>query len=79
MTILEMLEQSAILTILGMAIVFIFLWIMIVCVNLTGRAIHKLGLDKDAQRDPAHPPKTGIPPQVTAAITAAVKEYQKNE
>jgi sodium pump decarboxylase gamma subunit len=48
MTILEMLEQSALLAIFGMAIVFLFLWIMIVCVNLTGNLIHKMGWDAPA-------------------------------
>jgi oxaloacetate decarboxylase gamma subunit len=74
---MEMLEQSAILTILGMAVVFIFLWIMIVCVNLVSKAIHNLGLDKDVQEPPAV--RSGTPPQVTAAISAAVNEYRKNE
>jgi oxaloacetate decarboxylase gamma subunit len=79
MTIVEMLGQSAILTVLGMTVVFVFLWIMIVCVNLTGKAIHKLGMDKDVLQPPSPPAKTGTPPQVTAAITAAVTEYRKTE
>jgi Na+-transporting methylmalonyl-CoA/oxaloacetate decarboxylase gamma subunit len=37
MTITEMFEQSAILTVLGMTVVFIFLWLMIICVNLVGK------------------------------------------
>jgi oxaloacetate decarboxylase gamma subunit len=81
MTILEMLEQSAILTVLGMTVVFLFLWIMIVCVNVVGKAIHKMGMDKDVREPPAFSPPpagAGAPPQVTAAITAAVTEYQKN-
>jgi oxaloacetate decarboxylase gamma subunit len=79
MTILEMLEQSAILTVLGMVVVFAFLWIMIICVTIVGKAIHNMGLDKDAAQPPAFSPAPGIPPQVTAAITAAVKEYRDNE
>jgi oxaloacetate decarboxylase gamma subunit len=81
MTIIDMLEQSAILTILGMTVVFVFLWIMIISVNLTGKMIHKLGLDKDVRQPPAYSPpaQTGTPPQVTAAISAAVNEYQKTE
>jgi oxaloacetate decarboxylase gamma subunit len=81
MTILEMLEQSSILTVLGMTVVFAFLWIMIVCVNLMGKAIHKMGLDKDVEQPPAYSTAagTGTPPQVTAAISAAVKEYRENE
>jgi oxaloacetate decarboxylase gamma subunit len=77
MTIAEMLEQSGVLTVLGMAVVFAFLWLMIICVNLTGKAIHKMGLDKDVEQTPAA--RTGTPPQVTAAISAAVTEYRKNE
>jgi oxaloacetate decarboxylase gamma subunit len=80
MTILEMLEQSTILTVLGMTVVFAFLWIMIICVNLTGKVIHKMGLDKDVTQPPVQPPAhSPAPPQVTAAITAAVKEYRNNE
>jgi oxaloacetate decarboxylase gamma subunit len=77
MTIMEMLEQSTILTILGMVVVFVFLWIMIICVNLAGKLVHKLGLDKDVQQPPEA--QTGTPPQVAAAISAAVHEYQKNQ
>jgi oxaloacetate decarboxylase gamma subunit len=82
MTILKMLEQSAILTVLGMTVVFAFLWIMIVCVNMVGKAIHKMGLDRDVQEPPAYSSpaaRSGTPPQVTAAITAAVHEYRKTE
>jgi oxaloacetate decarboxylase gamma subunit len=81
MTIVEMLEQSAILTILGMLVVFAFLWIMIICVNLIGKMIHQLGLDKDVRQPPAYSPAAGAgtPPQVTAAISAAVNEYRKSE
>jgi oxaloacetate decarboxylase gamma subunit len=82
MTIGEMLEQSAILTILGMAVVFVFLWIMIICMNGLGRLVHKMGWDKDIQ-----PPEKGAPkntggtasPELTAAISAAVTEYRKNQ
>jgi oxaloacetate decarboxylase gamma subunit len=81
MSILEMFEQSAILTVLGMTVVFAFLWIMIICVNMVGKAIHKMGLDKDAGQPPAYTPaaRTGTSPQITAAITAAVKEYRENK
>ncbi|MDR1399522.1 MAG: OadG family protein [Treponema sp.] len=85
MTIWEMFQQSAILTLLGMTVVFAFLWIMIMCVNLVGKLIHKLGLDKDVQ--PIKPLKPEAPknanrtisPEITAAITASVTEYRKNE
>ena len=82
MTIMVMLQQSAVLTILGMAVVFIFLWLMIVCVNLTARLIHKLGWDKDMKQPKHHPPQKPngtVTPEITAAISAAIMEYQKKE
>ncbi|MDR3248175.1 MAG: OadG family protein [Treponema sp.] len=45
-----MLEQSIILTLLGMAIVFVFLWVMILFVNWVGKLVHTLGWDKDKER-----------------------------
>jgi len=80
MTITEMLNQSAILTVLGMAVVFVFLWLMIICVNLTAKLIHKMGWDKDIEQPAYQPPrKTAgtVSPEITAAITAAITEYQK--
>ena len=79
MTIIEMLKQSGVLTALGMGVVFIFLWLMIICVHLTGKLIHKLGWDKDIEQQGYKPPqKTGaVSPEITAAISAAVTEYQK--
>ena len=79
MTIMEMLGQSGILTVLGMAVVFAFLWIMIIFVNLTGRVIKKLGLDKDVQEATPFVSETSASQEVTAAIVAAVNEYQKDE
>ncbi|MDR2095190.1 MAG: OadG family protein [Treponema sp.] len=52
MTILDMLQQSVILTIFGMTVVFAFLWFMIICVNGVGKIVHKLGWDADVQSQP---------------------------
>ena len=48
---------------------------------MTGKMIHKMGLDKDVQQLPARSPaaRTGTDPQVAAAITAAAYEYRKKE
>jgi oxaloacetate decarboxylase gamma subunit len=73
MTIIQMLGQSGILTVLGMAVVFAFLWIMIVVVNMTAKIIHAMG--KDAEGEDAGNVSQGT----VAAISAAVNEYQKNE
>jgi oxaloacetate decarboxylase gamma subunit len=81
MTITVMLEQSGILTLLGMGVVFAFLIVMIVSVSLVGKAIHALGLDKDVDVVPkavsAGPSTAAKTAAVTAAITAAVTEYRK--
>ena len=84
MTIMEMLGQSGVLTVLGMGIVFSFLVIMVVCVSIMGRIIHALGVDKDlaesaegGSSQASGPVKTTA--AVTAAITAAVTEYQKTK
>jgi oxaloacetate decarboxylase gamma subunit len=80
MTIAEMLEQSGVLTLLGMGIVFSFLVILIVAVTLSGKLIHALGWDKDVQQPPRAPaavPAGGNQAAVTAAISAAVNEYRK--
>ncbi|MDR3355850.1 MAG: OadG family protein [Spirochaetaceae bacterium] len=79
MTILEMLQQSAILTLLGMTVVFVFLWVMIICVSLTGRLIHRMGWDKDLhpQKSPAASGAQNISPEIVAAISAALTEHRK--
>jgi oxaloacetate decarboxylase gamma subunit len=82
MTIFEMLEQSLLLTVLGMGIVFLFLWLMIICVNLTGNLIRKMGLDKDIQASgtaPSRRPDGTAKSNVVAAISAAVQEYWKTD
>jgi len=79
MTIMEMLGQSGVLSILGMGIVFGFLIILVISITLVGKFISALGLNKDSGAaktgSPAH---TGNNAQVTAAISAAVSEYTKS-
>jgi oxaloacetate decarboxylase gamma subunit len=82
MTILEMLGQSGVLTVLGMGIVFGFLAIMVICVTVMGKVVHALGADKDVSPALAQTPNAAVPgpaktAAVTAAITAAVTEYRK--
>lgn len=78
MTISDMFGQSAALAFLGMAVVFSFLVLLIICVTLVGRIIHLLGLDKEAPKVAVATAQTGGSPQgpVVAAITAAVKKYR---
>jgi oxaloacetate decarboxylase gamma subunit len=75
-----MLEQSGVLTLLGMSVVFSFLIIMIISITLVGKVIHAIGADKDVLPAAQAPSATSAAKTaaVTAAITAAVSEYQKN-
>ena len=87
MTIVEMLGQSGVLTVLGVGIVFSFLIIMIIVINLVGRIVRFLGLDKDAAAQTAPvqaAPVRAVPAfaaneaPVAAAISAAVMKYRKS-
>jgi oxaloacetate decarboxylase gamma subunit len=80
MTIVEMLGQSGVLTLLGMGVVFGFLVIMVITINLAGKVVHALGLDKDAGlKTGSAAPASGHNAQVTAAVSAAVNEYRKEK
>ena len=86
MTISEMLQQSGLLTLLGMAVVFSFIIVMILCMNLLRVIVHALKLDKDEVK-PAAGKTASVPVKQTsapvvdtgaviAAIAAAVKEKE---
>ena len=77
MTILEMLGQSGILSILGMGVVFGFLVIMVICVSVMGKIIQVIE-GKGAGEPRSGASQTGAnAASVTAAIAAAVNEYLK--
>ena len=86
MTIVEMFGQSAILSLLGMAVVFAFLIILIISVNLVAKLVKTMGWDDDVTAPKAAyvssaPVRSAVLPgaaEVTAAITAAVSEHRKN-
>jgi oxaloacetate decarboxylase gamma subunit len=80
MTIVEMLEQSGVLTLLGMGIVFGFLIILVIAVTTAGKIIQALGVNKDIPRTAAPAPAGdgAKAAAVTAAISAAVNEYRAN-
>ena len=84
MTIVQMLEQSGVLTLLGMGIVFGFLVIMVICVSVMGKVIHALGINNGANtsgistQTSIQASTTDKSTAVTAAITAAVNEYRKD-
>lgn len=71
MTITDMLSQSALLTVLGMGVVFGFLIVMIIFMNITAKIIKKMGLDKDETPAKGSGAKKA-PAQNTAAVVAAI-------
>ena len=78
MTIQEMLGQSAILTVLGMCVVFAFLIILIGFMNLLRIFVHAAKLDKEAPKSESAAPAPAQADQkaVVAAIAAAL--HNKN-
>jgi len=72
MTIIEMLQQSSILTILGVATVFGFIALMVFCIGLVGKIINRTGKKQPLE-------KGVVLPETVAAITAAVSEYRKSK
>ena len=89
MNITEMFEQSTVLTLLGMCVVFWFLIILIVAITGLGKIIHAMGLDKEPE---VAKPKAPLPvpavvgasvvanqdSAIIAAISAAVSTYRKD-
>ena len=79
MTIMEMFGQSGVLALLGMSVVFSFLVIMIISITLTGKIIQALGIGKASGTPAPIGSASGTDNNsVTAAISAAVNEYRKN-
>ena len=82
MTIMEMMRQSGVMTLLGVGTVFMFLLLMIISVMLMGKIVHALRLDKDAQAPAAKEDAAKKAPEkhgaTVAAITSAVNEYRQN-
>ena len=83
MTIMEMLNQSGVLTLLGMGVVFSFLVILVLCVSGMGKIFRILGTDKDINASPIGDPSSRGDgsvqnPAIVAAITGAVNDYRKN-
>jgi len=76
MTIVEMLGQSGLLTLLGMCVVFGFIIILIACMKLLQVLVHAFKLDKEP---PAEAPKASVAKDdgaIIAAIAAAVHDKQ---
>jgi oxaloacetate decarboxylase gamma subunit len=81
MTIMEMLRQSGVLAVLGMGIVFLFLIILIFCISTMGKRVSAGKTDKNEEIPVAGGSGQTVSQAgaaITAAITAAVNEYQKD-
>ena len=79
MTIIEMLGQSGILTLLGMGVVFTFLVIMVVMISQMGRIIAKKEMKTAPASDSSTASQADTDNSITAAITAAITEYRKSK
>lgn len=82
-----MLQQSGLLTLLGMAVVFSFIIIMILCMNLLRVVVHALKLDKDEVKATVKTARPAAPAAakpavdqkaIVAAIAAALLEKESN-
>ena len=85
MTIAEMLQQSGLLTLLGMGVVFAFLIILIICMYALHGVLHLFGKDKDVETTaskgssaPQPVVQTADEGEVVAAIAAALHDKQIN-
>ncbi len=85
MTITEMLSQSGLLTLLGMAVVFSFIIILILSMKLLNVLVHAFKLDKEKPSEnkksssvsqPAVSQPAGNNDEIIAAICAAVHDRQ---
>ena len=82
MTIIEMMEQTGFLALLGIGIVFSFLLILVISITLMSKILNARVFSRNrevspSQSDKAAGSKTGDP-RITAAISAAVAEHQKS-
>ena len=82
MTIMEMLEQSAVLTMLGVGVVFSFLILLIICITLVGKAFHALESRKNVNSQGQTTADIAVNKEENnphiAAIITAVNEYRKS-
>jgi Na+-transporting methylmalonyl-CoA/oxaloacetate decarboxylase, gamma subunit len=80
MTITQMLQQSGLLTVLGMGVVFIFLTIMIILMHALHAVVHACHMDGDVCKEPERPAEQvkTTDDGAIAAIAAAVHGKEEN-
>lgn len=74
MTILDMLGQSGILTLLGMGVVFSFLIILIIAMTILNKVLHTAGLDKEEKKQSVPVAENEDKTAIVAAIVAAIRQ-----
>ena len=87
MTIVEMLGQSVVLTLLGMGVVFGFLIILVFIISLFGKIVSSNADKKNITIEQISPftahyatPETRDPDnEVAVAISAAITQYRKDQ
>ncbi len=82
MDVSALLVEAASLLVVGMLVVFTFLGLMVVCVQLMSNLVGKDPVPPvssgNVSRQPGTPAKAdGVPPQVVAAISGAVHQYRR--
>lgn len=82
----DLLLEAAILLAVGMSVVFIFLTLLILAINLIAYVSSKYPEQEALSTAPRRSnvatnnlPATGVSPSVVAAITAAIHQYRKNK
>ncbi len=75
MEVSTLIQQSLIIMVIGLSIVFLFLSVLILSVNLSHRIIHLLKLDSDTESSSAIVKDKNI----IAAVTAAVIKFRQEK
>lgn len=78
MTIVDMLGQSGLLTLLGMGVVFSFLIIMIICMYALHAVLHALKMDVDEPKETQNG-ASSAPAKDDGAVVAAIAAAIKNK
>ena len=78
MSVGSMVDQSLIIMVVGLTIVFLFLMILIFFVNFNQKIVAKFGWDKEPEPEKKKAP-SGDNKAVVAAIGAAVSKYKESK
>lgn len=77
MPVSELIRQSLVIMVVGLSIVFLFLIILILSVDLSHTIIHKFGLDKEEK--PTNDSSSRGDPNIPVVIGAAVSRFRSKK